>query len=240
MPDLAAFERRAQALFREIPERYRRGVDGVTVRAEAVPHPELPEVFTLGECRTQDWPSAYGGPGDVRSSVVLYRGSFVALAEREPDFDWEKELWETLTHELQHHLESLANEDALERLDYAEDQNYARAAGEPFDPLFYRGGARAGRHTYRVGDDWFLEVPWGAASAAAGRARVSWRGAERELSLPGPAALVTFVRLGPDATGPGDVYAVLRVRLGLWSLLRDRLRGRRWPAVAEYDLAGDS
>ncbi|MGH7545632.1 MAG: metallopeptidase family protein, partial [Gemmatimonadota bacterium] len=142
VPNLNAFERRAEAMFREIPARYREGVDGVRVRPERVPHPELPEIFTLGECRTEEWPSPYGGPGALHSSVVLYHGSFVALAAAEPEFDWEAELWETLTHELRHHLESRANEDALERLDYAEDQGYARAAGEPFDPLFYRSGER--------------------------------------------------------------------------------------------------
>ncbi len=223
-------------MFREIPARYRRGVDGVAVRPEAVPHPEIPEVFTLGECRTTDWPSAYGGAGDIHSAVVLYHGSFVALSEREPDFDWEAELWETLTHELRHHLESLASDDALERLDYAQDHNYARAAGEPFDPLFYRWGTRVAKHTYRVGDDWFVEVPVAPREAAAGRAHVRWRGVARELALPGPAARLTFVRLEPDAAGPGDVHAVLRLRRGLGSWLWDLLRGHRWPAVTEYDL----
>jgi hypothetical protein len=215
-------------------------VDGVVVRAETVPHPEIPEVFTLGECRTADWPSAYGGTGEIHSSVVLYHGSFVALAQRDPDFDWESELWETLTHEIRHHLESLANEDALERLDYAEDQNFARAAGEPFDPLFYRSGIAVTRHAYRVADDLFVETRIGAEEAAAGRARVVWRGAVHEIALPGPAALATFVRLGPDPAGPGDIYAVLRLRRGPWSALRDWMRGRRWPAVAEYDLSEEA
>lgn len=235
VPNLKAFERRAQGMFREIPARYREGVDGVRVRPERVPHPEIPEVFTLGECRTEEWPSAYGGPGALHSSVVLYHGSFVALGAVEPEFDWEAELWETLTHELRHHLESRANEDALERLDYAEDQNYARAAGEPFDPLFYRSGERAAEHTWRVGDDWFVEARLSAEEAAARRTRVTWRGAEHEVAWPGPTAIVTFVRLGPDEAVPGTVSAVLRLRRGLVGLLLDAWRGRRRPVVAQYD-----
>lgn len=227
-------------MFREIPARYREGVDGVTVRPERVPHPEIRDVFTLGECRTDEWPSAYGGPAQLHSSVVLYYGSFVALSELEPEFDWEAELWETLTHELRHHLESRASEDALERLDYAEDQNFARAAGEAFDPLFYRSGERVGEHTWRVGDDWFVEARIDAAAAAARRARVAWRGAEREVIWPSPTAWVTFVRLGRDTVGPGDVYAVLRMRRGFWRWWLDHWRGLSRPMVAEYDAAEET
>ena len=60
----------------------------------------------------------------------LYYGSFRELARLDEDFDWEAELWETLTHEVRHHRESTAGEDALEDLDWAEDENFRRRAGK--------------------------------------------------------------------------------------------------------------
>jgi hypothetical protein len=45
--------------------------------------------------------------------VALYYGSFVNVGEGDPEFDWEEEMWETLTHELRHHVESLAGDDSL-------------------------------------------------------------------------------------------------------------------------------
>ena len=46
---------------------------------------------------------------------VLYYGSFLEVAGE--GFDWEAEVWETLLHELRHHLESLAGRDDLVRED---------------------------------------------------------------------------------------------------------------------------
>jgi hypothetical protein len=107
------FEQRARDEWERIPAEYRQGVDGLVVERRAQPHPSLPDVYTLGECVTESYPSDFGGPDTIRSAVVLYYGSFFRLARLDEEFDWEHELWETLTHELQHHLESLASEDAL-------------------------------------------------------------------------------------------------------------------------------
>src|SRR5207253_5443402 len=55
-----------------------------------------------------------GGGADLQSRVVLYHGSFAALARLERgDFDWRREAWDTLSHELRHHLEWRANVAAL-------------------------------------------------------------------------------------------------------------------------------
>ena len=94
------FERLALAYWEEIPERFKEGIDGVRVLRRSKPHDELPDVYTLGECVTEAYPSDFGGPETIRSAVVLYHGSFAALSELDPDFDWKEELWETLTHEL--------------------------------------------------------------------------------------------------------------------------------------------
>ena len=75
----------------------------------------------------------------------------------QPDFDWEGELWETLTHELQHHLESLADEDALEAMDYAVDESFKRERGEPFDPWYFQWGEPLDDGVYRVEDEVYIE-----------------------------------------------------------------------------------
>lgn len=45
--------------------------------------------------------------------IVFYYGSFVELLEDEPDDCWEAEIIDTMLHEMQHHLESLAGRDDL-------------------------------------------------------------------------------------------------------------------------------
>ena len=151
------FSRRAQKAFRSIPAAYREGVDGVTAVERLELHPELRGVVTLGECRTHDYASDWQGPVTTRSQVVLYYGSFRRMAASDPDFDWEAELWETLTHELQHHLESLARDDALEAMDYAMDEAFKREQGEPFDPWYFQWGEPVGEGTYRVEDEVYIE-----------------------------------------------------------------------------------
>jgi predicted Zn-dependent protease with MMP-like domain len=45
--------------------------------------------------------------------IVFYYGSFVELLEDEPDDSWEAEIVDTVLHEMQHHLESLAGREDL-------------------------------------------------------------------------------------------------------------------------------
>src|SRR5690606_38204115 len=138
--DFSTFETRAREMYREVPEHFLEGIDGLEVSRRTEAHPTLQDIYTLGECLTEQYPSEFGGAGEVRSIVVLYYGSLLALSRLDEEFDWEGELYETLTHEVRHHLESLATEDALEEIDYAEDQNFRRREGERFDPAFYRAG----------------------------------------------------------------------------------------------------
>ena len=151
------FSRVAQEAFQSIPGAYREGVEGVTTVQSAEPHPDLPEVVTLGECITQGFNSDWQGPDTTRSRVVLYYGSFRHMARGDPEFDWEGEIWETLTHELQHHLESLADEDALGALDYAVDESFKRERDEPFDPWYFQWGEAVGEGAYRVEDEVYIE-----------------------------------------------------------------------------------
>ena len=121
-----------------------------------MPHPERAEIYTLGECI----PLPSTDAADARTSRA---GSCSTTApsprsrELQAGFDWREEAWETLTHELRHHLEWRARAPELEAFDRAVEQNFARQDGEPFDPLFYLDGEPAGEGVYRVEDDVFLE-----------------------------------------------------------------------------------
>ena len=119
----------AGRMYDDIPAPFRRGVSGVTVHLDAKGHPSLPDIWTLGECVTDQWPDAVDGVGDTRSEIVLYFGSFGKLATGEPRFEWENELWETMLHELLHHREAAADEAGLDVFDWSVGQNYRRLSG---------------------------------------------------------------------------------------------------------------
>lgn len=153
---LQDFRSLVQRLARDIPPAFEGGVVDVEVSPQTVPHPVRADIYTLGECIPLEWS---GTGADLQSRIVLYHGSFQALArQHEPGaFDWRGEAWETLTHELRHHLEWRANVGALEAYDWAAEQNFARHDGHHFDPLFYRSGEKVADGVYRVDDDVFIE-----------------------------------------------------------------------------------
>lgn len=110
---LEAFQDEVEAMVAEIPEQFLVELQGVHVLAEAKPEPEYVDVYRLGEY-LDPGPADFLGAGEgLGRHIALYYGSFAAIAAMDPDFDWEDELWETLTHELRHHVESLAGEDFL-------------------------------------------------------------------------------------------------------------------------------
>jgi predicted Zn-dependent protease with MMP-like domain len=108
------FEALAARLWRRIPEELKEGVEALVIEEKELGHPTLGGIYTLGECVTESWPSGYGDGGDVRSELVLYYGSFLALSFEDDAFEWEEEIWETITHELLHHREAAAGESALD------------------------------------------------------------------------------------------------------------------------------
>lgn len=192
--DFAEFEHTARRIWKEIPAEYKEGVDALVVARAAVTDERYPDVVTLGECITEEYPSPYGGPDTTRSSVVLYYGSFEHIAVQDADFDWEDEIRETITHEIRHHLESLAAEDSLEDLDYAVDQNFRRLQKEPFDPLFYRAGEVMEDGVYRVEADLFFEVV--SREPGVLPVELEMDGARFRIHLPPAAADVTYVHVG--------------------------------------------
>lgn len=194
-------------LQRDIPAEFESGIVGVEVSPKTVPHPVLPEIYTLGECIPLEW----SGTGtDLHSRIVLYYGSFQALSRLGGgDFDWRAEAWETLTHELRHHLEWRANVTALEAYDWAGEQNFARHEGRRFDPVFYRSGERVAEGVWKVDDDVFLEAG----------AEFVWHGRRYRAPLAGLRAPAFLTLDGLTDPPPGDAVLVLSkgaTLLDLW------------------------
>lgn len=186
LTQLQAFTQRTFELWERIPENMREGVVSLRVDPALRADPHLEGGVLLGECVAD--PVGQLVPGaPVRSHVVLYHGSFVVVAEREPDFDWDGEIEETLLHELQHHLEWRAGHDGMGELEDLDLENERRLRGLPFDPHFYRHAIRVEKGVFRLGNELFLEV------------FVRRRQRQRLLSQPG-AVVWRGARLSWDAT----------------------------------------
>jgi hypothetical protein len=204
------FEELVAREWRRIPERFKGGIDALVVERDARAHPARKDIYTLGECVTETYVSDFGGPYTTRSVVVLYYGSFHRLAGLDPQFDWEQETWETLTHELQHHLESLAAEDDLEVVDAAVEDNFRRIDGEPFDPLFYLGGVSEGGGWYRVEDCWFYETD----APVDGRVAFEWEGRNYVVQVPEDESAFCFLSVSGVEDAPEELCIVVRSQKG--------------------------
>lgn len=201
----------------EVPEEFLDGISEITVSPRAVPHPTRADIFTLGHC-IPFHAADTGAPDEIQSRVVLYHGSFRALAELDPDFDWRTEAWETLTHELRHHLEWRAREGALEAFDEAAEQNFARMDGESFDPLFHLSGEPVAEGVYQVDDDFFLDRVVRRLPAVL---EFGWHGRAYRATPPAGAALPAFLTVeGVGDPPPGELVLVVRRRAGLFDLFR--------------------
>ena len=214
--ELADFRHLVQRLLKEFPASYLDGVVDVEVSPKTVPHPVRAEIYTLGECIPLEWS---GSGSDLQSRVVLYHGSFAALA-RLGDFDWREEAWETLTHELRHHLEWQANLAGLEAYDWAAEQNFARIDGELFDPVFYRNGETVAAGVFKVEDDVFLEGDPGRVSGD--RYDLVWHGRRyRAPVLAAERRVWRFITLEAlDEPPPGDAVLVFPGRASALDVLR--------------------
>lgn len=219
--NLDDFERLARRYWDEIPEEYKEGIDGLVVHKEALPHPVQAGVHTLGMCLTESYPSDWMGPETSRSVVALYWGSFRKVAAQDPGFDWEQEIWETLTHELRHHLEWLAREDQLEAVDHAMDESFKRGAGEEFDPWYYQSGDPIAPGVYRVEYDIYLEQHWTDEElATAEEIRFRFHGIEYAIPPPEELGDVHFIWIHGVDSGLGWLQLVLVRRRGWWDDLR--------------------
>jgi len=222
-----------------VPTEYREGVDGLVVSRETLPDPLHPDVYTLGHCLTESYPSDWGGPDTTRSVVVLYWGSFHRLAAMGEDFDWDDELWETLTHELRHHLESLAREDALEGVDYALDETFKRDEGVAFDPWYYQQGEEVADGVFQVERSFYVEQVWRTdAFEAVGWVPFEWRGSRFRVRRPEHLGDVHFVRIGGIETGAASLELVLVRRRSWWEDVK-RLGTTYRPVVIESEAGAE-
>ena len=213
LPDFEALVRR---LAEQIPAEFFEGIAEVVVSPRTVAHPERGGIWTLGECiplATEDPDPRY-----LHSRVVLYHGSFQALAHDTPEFDWEGEAWETLTHEVRHHVEWKARAPDLDALDRAAEANFARQDGEAFDPQYYRDGVPLRHGVWQIEDDVFLEQ---LVKKVAPTARFRWGGAELEVPVPPGTTLPAFLTVsGAPEPPPGELVLVLQPPTSLRSLFR--------------------
>lgn len=196
----------------EVPAEYLDGVASIDVSRRTLPHPVHGDVYTLGECVP-----IHGDSDEVLSRVVLYHGSFLALAQEREDFDWQQETWETLLHELRHHLEWRADTERLEVYDWAAEQGFARAEGRPYDPLFYEAGEWMAPGIFRIEDDVFIDR---VVARLPTETEVDWHGGRYRVTVP-PAMLPLYLTLaGLAHPSSGDVVLAFRRRPRLWDLFR--------------------
>jgi len=188
----------------------------IVVSPRALAHEDRGDIWTLGECIPM--PGDDGDARNLQSRIVLYHGSFQALAKGSPEFDWTAEAWETLTHEVRHHVEWKARVPDLEAFDRAAEENFARLDGEPFDPVFYRDGVRLPDGSFQVDDDVFIER---VVAAPPPSVRMHWHGEDYEIPVPSHAALPAFLIVeGANDPPPGELVLVLQKRSGWQGLFR--------------------
>lgn len=214
---LADFEALVRRLSADIPPAFFDGIAEVAVSPKSVPHPTRAEIYTLGECIPL--PAPEGSPAKaIQSRIVLYHGSFAKLARLDAGFDWREEAWETLTHELRHHVEWRAHAPALEAYDRAAEQNFARQEGERFDPGFYLDGESPAEGVYEVDGDFFLDRVVRTPPASLD---FDWHGERYRAPTPPGLALPAFLTIeGVGEPPPGELVLVLRRKPRLLDLVR--------------------
>jgi predicted Zn-dependent protease with MMP-like domain len=233
MMTLEEFEERVTAAWEEIPAEFRARVEGPVVVPEARRSRGARGVYILGEClHAPDW----SGTSELLSTVVLYYGSFAALARSDPEFDVAEEIRETVVHEVQHHVEDRVGKPRLRDQDWAGQQNTLRRQGRRHAPRFWRGGERLeidGRTLYGVHDDLFLELPLRHADwQRARREGIELHVGRRHVALPpgqvpDEQGLFTFPgrgRTDGHASGRGELVLAVWRRRGPLERLR-RLLG---------------
>jgi hypothetical protein len=224
---LSDFEDMVRRLCDEVRADFFDGIAEVVVSPRVVADPERPDVFTLGECIPLPVQVGSGVEG-LQSQVVIYHGSFAALAGMEQGMNWRQEAWETLTHELRHHLEWRAHAPDLEDFDWAVEHNFARHDGEPFDPTFFLSGNPEGDERYSIDDDVFIDR---IVSSIPLSVDFSWQKREYRVEIPQDAELPCFLVVeGISDPPPGELVIVLRRRPGVRDLFGT---GRAFQAVVQ-------
>lgn len=151
------FEALVEQMWQQIPERYKEGISALQVLRGKGFDPELDDCPIFGDCGPDMALDALPD-APVMSTIRIFYGSFRLIAREEPDFDWEAELWETLLHEIRHHLEWRSNRDGLGEQEDVERELLAQQQGKPFDPSFYRYGVPLLPGVNAIGNALFIEL----------------------------------------------------------------------------------
>ena len=120
-----AFKETVEAMVEEIPDEFMEGLQGVHVLEHVKREARYEGVVRLGEY-LDPGPESFLGSNGLGRHIALYYGSFREIARGEPNFDWDAEIWETLTHELRHHVESLAGDVSLIEEDVQRAKSFKR------------------------------------------------------------------------------------------------------------------
>ncbi len=120
------FRATVERMIDDIPEAFLQELQGVHALRDTKREDGYRDVYRMGEYLDPGPDDFLGGSDGLGRHVALYWGSFRRIAENDPDFDWEEEIWETLTHELQHHVESLAGDGRLIEQDLLDAETFER------------------------------------------------------------------------------------------------------------------
>lgn len=129
MLDFDAFQELANRLYDEIPLALLQGLNGGILISEEARQDDtdLPDVYIMGEY--------IDDPYGLGNYIVLYYGSFREVLGDAPAEVWEEELWETMLHEIRHHVELRAGVDDLELEDLRQLEELRRAREAPQEKL---------------------------------------------------------------------------------------------------------
>lgn len=114
--DIDAFAEVLEEMVARVPPELLQGLaGGVNLAEEARRDPgDPPNAFILGE---------YFADSCLGNRIVFYHGSFTRLFAGQPRAVWEQEIWNTLRHEIRHHVEGMAG---IEDLDVEDRRQLAR------------------------------------------------------------------------------------------------------------------
>ncbi len=125
------FENRLREFVEIIPEHYYKNLQGVHCFPQKKGDPNDRSLVRMGEYLDPGFEGFMDSRVHIGRHINIYYGSFVAVAQYNPSFDWDEQLWETLTHELQHHLESQANDQSLIEWDRQQLERFRNAKKTP-------------------------------------------------------------------------------------------------------------
>ena len=121
------FRATVESMIDDIPDVFLQELQGVHALRDVKREDGYQDVWRMGEYLDPGPDDFLGGqrrPRPSRRAVLRLVPAHRVRAI--PTFDWEEEIWETLTHELQHHVESLAGDGRLIEQDLLDAEAFER------------------------------------------------------------------------------------------------------------------